>query len=115
MELEKLLLHAARRAREEPSFLGSVLARYQERSRLTDAMLAQELGVDELVLARLALCGLPRPNAFVEDVRAIAERTGVSPVLLARILREDRLGSGLRRDDRFNLKAARWREEDEEP
>jgi transcriptional regulator with XRE-family HTH domain len=115
MDREAFLLRAARRARQEPSFLGSVLARYQERYGLTDAMLARELGVDELAVARLALCGLPRPNSFAEDVRAIAERTGVSPLQLARILREEQLGWGLRREDLFNLRAARWREEDEEP
>ncbi|MCS6802893.1 MAG: hypothetical protein RMM58_11815 [Chloroflexota bacterium] len=115
METEAFLLHAARRARQEPKLLGSLLARHQEVHRLTDEMLAKELGVDERGLARLALCGIPRDEFFAEDIRAIADRTGASPFALARIVRMTHFGRRPRREELFNLQAARWREEDEEP
>ncbi|GIW07692.1 MAG: hypothetical protein KatS3mg060_2497 [Dehalococcoidia bacterium] len=116
MDPETLLRHAAQRARREPTLLGFLLAQYQEHYGLTEKRLAEVLGIDELGLARLSLCGLPRRTSFFEDVGAIAGRTGVRERELAVIIREAEFLRNRRRerDAWFNFRAARRQEDDEE-
>jgi hypothetical protein len=78
----------AARLTDDRTSLAWVFARYQAAEDLDDLALARQLAVAPELLARIAICGLPRPDHFREDVTAIAERFGVDRGQLARIVRQ---------------------------
>jgi len=91
---------AADRAAGRPFFLASVLREYQDLRGMDDEQLANELGCELDDLPRLALCRRPEREAgrFRADVERIAERFGVVPIVLARVVREVDAARQLRRD-----------------
>ena len=111
----RLLLRAAMRARSEPTLLGATLDGYQVRRGLDDAELAEELGCDELQLARLMLCRPPRDAQFAVDLAQITGRIGLDPLALTRVLRLaaalESLAAAPARDE--GLRAARRADEDD--
>lgn len=84
-----LLQRAAERASRQPFYLASSLLAYARAERLDDAGLADRLGCDLASLPALLLCRRPTGEApvFRADVEAIAERFGLNPARLVRLLR----------------------------
>jgi hypothetical protein len=84
-----LLRRAAERASQHPFYLASSLLTYARAERLDDAALADRLGCDLASLPALLLCRRPTGEApvFRADVEAIAERFGLDPARLVRLLR----------------------------
>lgn len=92
--LTRLLHRTARAAEASPVFLAAVFARYRDTEQIDDAELARRLGVAAERLPELALCRRPRPEAFRQDVAAIALRFGAGAAALAGIVRQvDALGA----------------------
>jgi IrrE N-terminal-like domain len=79
-----LLAKAAERLRHIPGFMAFELDRYRN---LTKADPAADFGLPELSLATLGLCRRPRPDHFVSDVAAIADRAGARMAAVASFLR----------------------------
>lgn len=79
----------ARKLRDDPSFMAWVLAAYQKYKNVTDAQLRKNLGANEHVLARLALCKRPLANslAFRDDITQVAEYTNIDKMILLNIVR----------------------------
>ena len=90
--------HLAARVATDPQFLASALAAYARSEGLDDAGLAAALGCAAADLARLRLCGVPRPDAdqFRADVAAIAGRFGIDPATLAEAVRRGQALARLR-------------------
>jgi len=84
---ERLLDHAAQRAKVRPDYLGWVLARYIERERISEAELATRLGSTRKDLPRLALCLRPRAEHFADDIRQISTKFRIDATTLAGIVR----------------------------
>lgn len=84
-----LLRRAAERASRDPFYLASSLLAYARAERLDDAGLADRLGCDPASLPAILLCRKPMGEApmFRADVQAIAERFGLDPMRLVRLLR----------------------------
>jgi hypothetical protein len=84
-----LLRRAAARASHDPFYLASSLLAYARAEGLDDAGLAADLGCDPASLPVLLLCRRPTGEGavFRADVQAIAERFGLDPLRLARLLR----------------------------
>lgn len=108
----------ARRACDEPFFLGWVLDAYARAGGLDDAALVAALGCAEGDLAMIRLCRAPRQDGvgFRKDVGNICERFGLEFDRLACAIKR---GSALARmqgsaGEGF-LMAARDREDSEEP
>src|SRR4051794_28365010 len=109
------LRELAKRAENDPFFLGSLLAALARAEGLDDEGLAARLGCrgDDLTLLRL--CRAPREGeGFGDDVRAIAARFGLAPVRLAEAVKSVRVWAALRAASDAALQmAARDREETE--
>lgn len=86
---DALLRGAAERASRHPFYLASSLLAYARAERLDDAGLADRLGCGLTSLPALLLCRRPTGEApvFRADVEAIAERFGLNPAHLVRLLR----------------------------
>lgn len=80
---ETALERLARRASEEPSFLGWQLAAFARTRGLNDAALADFLGCPIATLANVRLCGPIRADHFREDVTCVAGKFGLNPQRLA--------------------------------
>lgn len=87
---DRLLRHAARRARDRDGFVAAALHTYQSLHGLGDDELAAFLGCAPELLPRLALCRRPDPDPlrFRAEVEAIAAYTGADSLRLAQVLRE---------------------------
>lgn len=81
------LEHAARRGQSETSTLAFVFEQYRQLEGLTPDDLARELNCSRDTLLWMSLCRKPEGDTLKEQVTAIAERHGVTPVSLAKILR----------------------------
>src|SRR5688572_31704135 len=116
-----LLRRAAERAGRRRFYLASSLLAYARAERLDDAGLADRLGCDLASLPALLLCRRPTGEApvFRADVEAIAERFGLDPARLVRLLRHaDALLPAANRpvsQPRQLLAAARDREDGDQP
>jgi len=86
-QYERLLVHAAQRAKACPEYLAWVLAKYVEREHISEEELAQRLGVATRDLPHLALCLRPRADQFAADVRQISTRFQIDAIALAGIVR----------------------------
>jgi hypothetical protein len=64
-----------------------VLARYVEREHLSEAELAQRLGIAAHNLPHLALCLRPRADHFIDDVRQVSTKFHIDATALAGIVR----------------------------
>jgi len=111
------LVALARRVRNDPFFLASVLHEYARSEGLEEADLAAMLACPVEMLATLSLCRRPRPEPplFRHDVELIATRFGVRAEVLASIVRHVDALTSMRRDaavERGFLMAAR---DDDEP
>lgn len=84
---EHLIQLAAVRAAERRNHLAWVFARYMVSRAISPAALAAELGSNEAVMPRLALCLRPRSESFGDDVIAIAAKFAIESPVLARIVR----------------------------
>ncbi|HXH13160.1 MAG TPA: hypothetical protein VNP04_25725 [Alphaproteobacteria bacterium] len=84
---ERLLAHAAQRARDYPEYLGWVLTRYVEQERISAEILAQRLGIGSHDLPRLELCLRPRAEHFADDIGQISAKFNLDPTALATIVR----------------------------
>jgi hypothetical protein len=84
---ERLLIHAANRARAHPAYLAWVLGRYIELENVSEDTLAQSLRVSIFDLPRLGLCLRPRTDHLTDDIRQISTRFNADPMALARIVR----------------------------
>jgi hypothetical protein len=73
----------ARRASEEPAFLGWQLAAFARARGFDDAALADFLGCAVATLTNLRLCGPIRTEHFREDVTGVATKFGLDPQRLA--------------------------------
>src|SRR4051794_36689307 len=83
-------LHAlARRLERDRFFLASAVAEYTRSERLGERELAVMLGCPAEALDQLRLCRRPDGEAsrFRRDIEWIASRYGVSPEVLAQIVR----------------------------
>jgi hypothetical protein len=83
--MSETLRALARKVESDRFFLASLLAAYAEAEGLDDAGLAAALGCAVADLPLLRLCRSPRvgDDAFWDEVRALAERFGVDPHVLA--------------------------------
>jgi hypothetical protein len=90
--LSELLARLARRVRDDPFFLASLLALYAESEGIDDAGLACPADT----LTALRLCRAPREDAagFREDIGRLAARFGVDADRLIEVVRR---GQALRR------------------
>lgn len=73
-------------ARQRPELMATVLAVVLGRSELHDFRLVQDLGLDDIGFARLALCPQPRPGHEAEDVARLADIAGCQPTAIADLL-----------------------------
>lgn len=87
----RLLADMARRfaARlvNDPTALAWTFARYKAAEGVDDAEVARRLGIDPDLLARVAICGRPRPGLWREDIEAVADRFGIEHGRLIRLVR----------------------------
>ncbi len=75
-----------------------VLARSRDTRGQTLSQQALVLGLTESALIYLGACEAPRPEQRDEDVAVVANRVGLAPAILGRLLREaEALGPGARR------------------
>lgn len=81
-----ILAHAAARAAQWPDFAAWPLARYQAARNLTDAELAELLGINPADLDRLRLCKRPEGERWGEGITRIAQFVGANPEALAAML-----------------------------
>ncbi len=108
----------ARLAQARPHLLAGPLAHYQEQEGLDDHQLAQHLGCETEVLARLALCERPRQPTpyFRQDIQRIADYLHVDTLQLAMLIRAIEARETLRQTPiatRPTLLAARDHEDEE--
>lgn len=82
-----IFAYAARRAQQDPAYLGWVLHAYQKAEGFTVDAMAGLLGGRLADLDRLWLCLRPRPQFFAADVLAVADHIGIDPAALARVVR----------------------------
>lgn len=84
------LLRAAQRAAEQPFFLASVFAAYQQANRLDNADMAALLGCEPDDLTRLALCRRPaaEEGQFLADIDHLARRFRLQGDQLIMIIRQ---------------------------
>ena len=83
----ELLRRAADRARTRPTFLGWVMAQYEQLESLSELTLRERLRVVAEDWPRLQLCLRPRPDQFLDDVTQIALRFGIDRAALAAVVR----------------------------
>jgi transcriptional regulator with XRE-family HTH domain len=88
-DIERARQLLAARLESHPTSMASVLATYRKREGLSMQRLRETLGLTDTQLSRLALCSRPRTQTpgFAEDVKRIAEHTGVDVMTLAQIVR----------------------------
>ncbi len=79
---------ADRAASTGAPLLASALHAYADAEGRNWADLAREIGGASDTLDRIACCFAPRPDAFLEDARAIAEYAGADPDSLLLLLRQ---------------------------
>ena len=86
----KYLAGLARRLKDNPNFMGYVLAVYQAQERMDDSALAEHLDTTLDMLSRLALCKRPETISveFADQVRQIATYINADPVMLANVVRQ---------------------------
>ena len=87
---ETALDFAARKAAQDPFFLGSAFKTWQAGEQKDEAAVAVYLGIAPELLSRLALCRRPNsrnPADFGREVSRIAEHFGIAPAALANLLR----------------------------
>lgn len=75
------------RTSQDDAALASRLRRYREQEGWSHDDLAVHLGLTAAGLDRLGLSGIPRPDRFAADVRAIAAANGVGAEQLMHLLR----------------------------
>jgi hypothetical protein len=78
-----------RRTARDPVWVGYWLRRHQDRERLSEAELAEHLGLTMEQYAWLCLCRVPRADRLRDDLEAICRRTGVRELDLLRLLRQE--------------------------
>lgn len=81
------LARLAARFRQERPFVGWAIARYAESENLDLPSIQKALKISEADFYWLHLCKRPRADRFAEDVRTIADYTGVDAGVLAAIAR----------------------------
>lgn len=90
-EKEAMLAYMAQRAADRAFYLASALESFKQAEHLNEEGLAAFLEIAPNQLTRLALCGRPdvadKAN-FARDVKAIATKFSIKPLLLAKLLRE---------------------------
>jgi hypothetical protein len=79
-----LLAQTVKRLRHVPGFMAFELECYR---RLTKVDPTIDFDLPELSLVTLGLCRRPRPDHFMSDVAAIADRTGTQAIAVASFLR----------------------------
>jgi hypothetical protein len=79
-----LLAKTAERLQHVPGFMAFELERYRS---LTKVDPAADFHLPEPSLVTLGLCRRPRPDHFISDVTAIADRTGTQVIAVASFLR----------------------------
>ncbi len=84
------LERVAQRAASHPFFIAHTLARYQEKHRLSEVQLAQQLGGAVEDLCRLRLCLMPTSDHCDADVQTIATHTQMYAGSLAHLLCEEK-------------------------
>jgi hypothetical protein len=84
------LLGLAHRLREDPEFMAYVLTIYQRQEQLSDDALSQHLNTTPATMPRLALCKRPASDSpqFADQIRQIADYTGVNAAQLANMVRQ---------------------------
>ncbi len=83
-----LLRMLADRLRGDPQYFAHILDWYARTERITEAELAERLGVIKEMLPRLGLCKVPAAgNDFAERLRAISDYCLIDEYELANILR----------------------------
>lgn len=89
-QTEALLAYMARRAAGRSFYLASALESFQHAENLDEPGLVKFLEIEAGQLSRLALCGRPDVTdkvSFAHDVRTIATKFNLKPMLLAKLLR----------------------------
>lgn len=84
---DRLLAYTAERAKGRPEYLASVLSRYAEREKISEAELAHRLEITVSNLPPLGLCLRPRAEHFIDDVRKISLKFHINPTPLATVIR----------------------------
>jgi hypothetical protein len=109
---------AARRASQDPKFLGHVLKLYSEIEGLSEDQLADRLGTEIDFLPRLYLCKRPTSGTadFADRVNAIADYAVIEAATLAAIIRQVDAIDSLSRSPNASglLAAARDKEQSDE-
>ena len=103
----------AERARRESCFFGFLLEQFARAESLDDAALAAQLGCDTAQLVDLRLCGAPRPETLVTDVREVAEGLQLDAGRLLAVVKRARVLAQMQDTTETTslLMAAREREE----
>jgi hypothetical protein len=84
--MERILIDIAERASQDQTLLAAYIQRYGEQEGIGWDEIAGQLGIDSIVLARIALCRRPRPSHFLEDTRRIAGYTSLDLNVLLKFL-----------------------------
>lgn len=79
-----LLARTAERLQRVPGFIAFELRRYRE---LTQVDPADDFYLPQGTLVTLGLCRRPRPDHYAADTKAIADKVGLSPTVIANLLR----------------------------
>ncbi len=80
------LLKMAVRASKDPTLLASQLDQIAKQENRTWQEIASQLGIDEMQLAKLALCRRPEVKRYDAEVKQIATYVGMERVVLDRFL-----------------------------
>lgn len=102
-----LLAAAAKRAANDPMFMGFLLASHRP-GAFNLAEIATEFGTNEASVVALALCRRPRqsPELFAKDVYAIAAHSGIPAERIASVVRRADGLAAMRSSDSGQMMAA---------
>ena len=84
---ENLLVQMAQKARQNSALFAPLIADFGEKEEMEWHEIAAYLGIDELSLARLALCRRPRETNLIEDLTQIGNYVNIDRQLLLRFFR----------------------------
>jgi uncharacterized membrane protein len=84
---DKMLAHAANRARTRPAYLAWIFGRYLQIENMIEDDLAKFLKITTAELPRLGLCLRPRAGHFADDIEQISAKFHVDAGALAIVVR----------------------------
>ena len=86
--MQSMTLKIAQRASQDKSLIASLIDTFGERENLSWDEIANQLWIDDHILAKLALCRRPRPAQFSDDIAQISNYAGIDHKHLSRFIRD---------------------------